>query len=120
MSDPWLFLLGTFAAYFVSWVIVESAIAQPFVERLRWRFERRWLARLESKHDDEREIQARMNSDIFNSKAAYLLSCIPCLGFWVSGAVTVLLSLAYGLDYPIVAWLAMSGIVGLIGRFDRN
>lgn len=118
MSEAWLFVLGTLAAYFVTWVTVESTIAQPIVDPVRKWLERRWIR----KHagDDEDLTYLFEHSPTWNAKLAYLLSCIPCLGFWVSGACTVLLSVAYGLDYPVVAWLAMSGIVGLIGRFDRN
>lgn len=118
MSDPWLFVLGTLASYFVTWVIVESAIAAPFVGPLRLAFERRWILRRAEPGSDE--AAAFESTENWNSKLAYLLSCIPCLGFWVSGAITVLLSVAYGSDYLLITWLAMSAIVGLIGRFDRN
>lgn len=118
MSDAWLFFLGVFASYFVTWVAVESAIAAPLVNRVRVRLERRWIAQRAAVGSPEEAQYAA--SEIWNSKLAYLLSCIPCLGFWVSGVCTVVLSVAYGLDYPVIAWLAMSGIVGLIGRFDRN
>lgn len=117
MIDVWLFVLGTLGSYFVTWVVVESAIAQPIVEPVRRRFERRWIR----KHATTRsERLAYGSTDTWNSKWAYLLSCIPCLGFWVSGAFTMLLSVVYGLNYPIFTWLAMAGVIGLIGRFDRN
>jgi hypothetical protein len=118
MNDPWVFLLGTLAAYFVTWVVVESAIAAPFVDPLRRAFERRWILRRAEPGSDE--AAAFESTENWNSKLAYLLSCIPCLGFWVSGATTVLLSVAYGADYLLISWLAMAGIIGLIGRFDRN
>lgn len=118
MNDPWLFLLGTLAAYFITWVLVESEIAAPFVDPLQRRFERRWILKRAAPGSDE--AAAFESSEKWNSKLAYLLSCIPCLGFWVSGATTVILSVAYGFDYLVITWLAMSAIVGLIGRFDRN
>lgn len=117
MSEAWLFVLGTFGAYFVCWVIVESVIAQPYVDPMRKWLERRWIRKHAATNSEQ---LAYESSETWNSKAAYLLSCIPCLGFWVSGAYTMLLSKVYGLGYPVVAWLAMAGIIGLIARFDRN
>lgn len=118
MSDAWLFTLGTLASYFVTWVVVESAIAEPIVSPVRGFFERRWILKRAALGSPK--ASALASSETWNSKLAYLLSCIPCLGFWVAGAVTMLLSVAYGLNYPILTWLAMAGVVGLIGRFDRN
>jgi hypothetical protein len=49
-----------------------------------------------------------------------MLSCPWCLGFWISGVATLLVSLAYGLDYPIITWFALSTVVGFLGRFDTE
>lgn len=118
MHEWWLVLQATLATYFVTWVVVESEIAAPFVDPLRRRFERRWiLKRAELGSDEAAAFEA---TEKWNSKLAYLLSCIPCLGFWVSGVVTVILSVVYGLDYPVITWLAMSAVVVFLGRIDSE
>ena len=110
MSEWWLVALASLAAYRVTRLVTLDKIAEPVAERIRWFFEHRW----EAKHPE-----AVPNHD-WNSKLAFLLSCPWCLGFWVSGVVTVILSVAYGLDYPVITWLAMSTIVGFLGRIDSE
>jgi hypothetical protein len=109
MSEWWLVLLATAAAYRVTRVVTTDKITEPVFERLRWTLERRWQA----KHGDGSDTD-------WNSKLAYLLSCPWCLGFWVSGVFTVILSMAYGLDYPILTWFAMSTGIGLLARIDSE
>lgn len=110
MSEWWLVALASLAAYRVTRLVTLDKIAEPVAERIRWFFERRW----EAKHPEA------VPNDEWNSKLAFLLSCPWCLGFWVSGVVTVILSVAYGLDYPVITWLAMSTIVGFLGRIDSE
>lgn len=109
MSDPWLFLLATLAAYRVTRLVTTDKIAEPVTERVRWWFENRWVA----KHGSGSE-------ENWNSKWAYMLSCPWCFGFWVSGVVSVLLSVAYGLDYLGIMWLAMSTGVGFLAKVDND
>jgi hypothetical protein len=110
VSDVLLFVLATLAAYRVTRLVTTDKIAEPLMDRIRFGLERRWYA----KHGP-------VGSDThFNSKWAYLLSCPWCLGFWVSGVMTVVLSIAYGLDYPIITWLAMSTVVGFLGGADNE
>lgn len=110
MPEWWLVALASLAAYRVTRLVTSDKITEPFFDRIRFGLERRWYA----KHGPE-------GSDThFNSKLAYLLSCPWCLGFWVCGVFTVVLSLAYGLDYPILTWLAMSTVVGFLGRIDGD
>jgi len=118
MSDWWLVLLGTLAAYRLVRVVTLDKITEPIFDRLRLWLETRWIA----KHagDDEKLAYLYGNSDEWCSKLAFMLSCPWCLGFWVSGAVTMLLSVAYGLDYPVLVWLAMSTAVGFLGRIDSE
>ena len=110
MSDPWLFILATFAAYRLTRLVTTDKITEPIFNRLRWYFERRWY--------DKRGL-AGSDSE-WNSKLAYMLSCSWCLGFWVSGAMSVVLSLVYGLDYLVIMWFAMSTGVGLLGKIGDN
>lgn len=110
MGDAWLFVLLALASYRVTRLVTTDKITEPIFDRLRFGLERRWYA----KHGPE-------GSDThFNSKLAFLLSCPWCLGFWVSGAGTLLVSLVYGLDYPVLTWLAVSTVVGLLGQLDSD
>ena len=112
MSDVVLVVVLALACYRVTRFVVKDHLAEPFFDRIRFGLERRW----HDKHDE------RGSDTHFNSKLAYLLSCPWCLGFWVSGAGSLLVSVAYGLDYLMFAllWLATSTIVGLIGRIDSD
>lgn len=110
MHDFGLFILLALACYRVTRLVTTDKITEPFFDKIRFGLERRWYA----KHGPE-------GSDThFNSKLAFLLSCPWCLGFWISGAGTLLVSLVYGLDYPILTWLATSTVVGFLGRFDSE
>jgi Protein of unknown function (DUF1360). len=120
MHDAVLFAVLALACYRVTRFVVKDTIAEPVFGRLRERLEERWIA----KHagDDENLKYLFEQTVHFNSKLAYMLSCPWCLGFWVSGAGSLLVSEAYGLDYLMFAllWLATSTIVGLIGRIDSD
>lgn len=110
MHDFALFILLALACYRVTRLVTTDKITEPIFDRLRFGLERRWYA----KHGPE-------GSDThFNSKLAFMLSCPWCLGFWISGVATLLVSLAYGLDYPIITWFALSTVVGFLGRFDTE
>jgi hypothetical protein len=110
MLEAGLFVLGALAAYRVTRLVTTDKITEPIFDKIRFGLERRWYA----KHGP-------VGSDThFNSKLAFLLSCAWCLGFWVSGVVTVILSMAYGLHYPILTWLAMSTVVGFLGNIDSE
>ena len=110
MNDVWLVVLLALACYRVTRLVTTDKITEPIFDRLRFGLERRWYA----KHGP-------VGSDThFNSKLAFMLSCPWCLGFWVSGAGTLLVSLAYGLDYPIITSFAMSTVIGFLGRFDTE
>lgn len=110
MHDLVLFILLALASYRVTRLVTTDKITEPIFDKIRFGLERRWYA----KHGP-------VGSDThFNSKLAFMLSCPWCLGFWVSGAATLLVSLAYGLDYPILTWFALSTVVGFLGRFDSE
>lgn len=116
MGDAWLFILLALACYRVTRLVTTDKITEPLFEPLRQRLEIRW----QRKHYPEYVPDAVRNSETWNSKLAFLLSCPWCLGFWVSGAGTLLVSLAYGLDYPILTWFALSTVVGFLGRIDSE
>lgn len=116
MSDVFLLLLMTLTSYRLVRVVTLDKITEPVFEPFRQRLEDRW----QRKHYPEYVPDAVRYSPTWNSKLAFMLSCPWCLGFWVCGAVTVIVSLAYGLDYPILTWLATSTIVGLIGALDSE
>lgn len=118
MSDVFLLLVMALASYRLVRVVTLDKITEPVFEPLRQWLEIRWV-RKQTKPGSDEEFDA-IESDEWNSKLAYLFSCPWCLGFWVCGAVTVIVSLAYGLDYPILTWLASSTIVGLIGALDSE
>lgn len=120
MHDAVLFVVLALACYRVTRFVVKDTIAEPIFGRLREALEYRWI-RKHTRPGSPEEFDA-IESEKFNSKAAYLLSCPWCLGFWVSGAGSLLVSMAYGLDYLMFAllWLATSTIVGLIGRIDSD
>ena len=110
MHEFLLFILLALACYRVTRLVTTDKITEPIFDKIRFGLERRWYA----KHGP-------VGSDThFNSKLAFLLSCPWCLGFWISGAGTLLVSLVYGLDYPILTWLATSTVVGFLGRFDSE
>jgi uncharacterized protein DUF1360 len=115
MHEWWLVALASLAAYRVTRLVTSDKITEPFFEKIRYTFEARWVRRQLRKGT---LTDAEAESAEWNSKLAYLLSCPWCLGFWVSGVTTVLVSMAYGLDYPILTWLAMSTVIGFLGRID--
>lgn len=118
MHDLVLFILLALASYRVTRLVTTDKITEHLFEPIRQRLEDRWIA----KHagDDENLAYLFGQSQTWNSKLAFMLSCPWCLGFWVSGAGTLLVSLAYGLDYPILTWFALSTVVGFLGRFDSE
>ena len=118
MPDWWLFILGVLAAYRVTRLVTTDKITEPIFEPIRQRLEIKWIDRHAG--DDENLSHLYGKSETWNSKLAFLLSCPWCLGFWVSGVVTVILSVAYGLHYPILTWLAMSTVVGFLGNIDSE
>lgn len=48
------------------------------------------------------------------------LDCPWCSGFWISGAVTLVLVLTTSVPLPLLWWPAMSSVVGLFGRLDSG
>jgi hypothetical protein len=116
MLEAGLLVIGALASYRITRLVTTDKITEPIFEPLRQWFEDRWIR----KHYPEYVPDAVRASDEWQSKLAFLLSCAWCLGFWVSGMVTVILSVAYGLNYPILTWLAMSTVVGFLGNIDSE
>lgn len=113
MNDLVLVVLLGLASYRVSRLVVEDQITEPLFGRVRDRLESLWIRRNTEPGTPE-ELRA-VQSELYNSRLSYMLSCYWCLGFWVSGAITVIVSLAHGLDYPVMSWLAASTMTGIIG-----
>jgi hypothetical protein len=120
MHEALIFVLLALACYRMTRFVVKDTIAEPIFGRLREALEHRWIRKHTAPGSNE-EFDA-IESEKFNSKLAYMLSCPWCLGFWVSGAGSLIVSMAYGFDYLIftLLWLAVSTIVGLIGRIDSD
>lgn len=111
VSDPWVFVLATLAAYRLTRLVTTDTITEPIFDKIRFEFERRWY----EKHGPEG------SNTHFNSRIAYMLACTWCTGFWVSGVLSVILSLVYGFDYlVIVGWFAMATGVGLLGKIGDS
>lgn len=117
MGDAGLFILLALACYRVTRLVTMDKIAEPLFEPLRQRLEDRWIRRHAKTNS---EALAYEGSTTWNSKLAFMLSCPWCLGFWMSGAGTLIVSLVYSLDYPILTWLAVSTVVGFLGRIDSE
>lgn len=47
-----------------------------------------------------------------------LVECPWCIGFWLSGLVVLVAALVGDVPLPVLAWLAVSTLVGLIGEVD--
>lgn len=118
MPEWCLVALATLAAYRVTRLVTTDKITEPIFERIREWFEHRWIRKHTAPGSDE-EFDA-VESEDFNSKLAFMLSCPWCLGFWVAGVFTVILSVVHGLDYPVITWFAMSTGIGLIARIDSE
>lgn len=104
-------VLVMLASYFVSWVIVHSKIASDLVEKWQFHWETRWV----DKHAaDELQRQRLWEVEGWNSRLAYLPTCIWCTGFWVSGAVIGVTAVFTPVpEWPLL-WLATSATVGVI------
>lgn len=117
MSELVFVVLGALAAYRLTRIITTDKITEPFFESLRYRLERRWVR---AKFRKGTITDEQVESGEWQSKLAFLLSCPWCLGFWVSAVFAVVLSVANVLDYPMLSWLAMSTLVGFLGRIDSE
>jgi hypothetical protein len=92
------------AAYYVSWLIVHAKITSKWVGRWQVFWESRW----ERRHPDAED------SEEWQSKLAYLPSCIWCAGFWVSGIMLGVTALFQPIPLFGILWLAMAAVIGLL------
>lgn len=118
VTDWFLFVLASLASYRLTRLVVKDAITLPLVQPVREWFEYRWIAKRFTPGSVAEA--AALETPEWNSRVAYLLACHWCLGFWVSGAVTVVLSLVTAVEYPVIVWLAMACATGLIGEMERD
>ena len=49
------------------------------------------------------------------ARLADFVDCPWCLGFWLTGAVTLSVDACMSVPLPVLVWLAASGIVGVVG-----
>lgn len=110
MSEALTILLLPLAAYYVSWVIVHSKIASKYVGRWQVFWENRWINR----HPDEPE------SDEWQSKLAYLPTCIWCTGFWVSGWMMFITMFFTPVPLWGLFWLANAAVIGIIDSLTHR
>lgn len=84
------FIQISLASCYVVYVITRSDF--PLVEWMRVKVFERWEE---------------------GSVPAYLATCPWCVGFYVSGLVTLLTDVFVGVPAPFLVWLASAGVVGL-------
>jgi hypothetical protein len=121
MPEALVVLLLPPAAYYVSWVIVHSKIADPIVGRWMAYWETRWI-RKNTEPGSRAEFHA-VETEVWNSKLAYLPSCIWCTGFWVSlFTVAVVLPFTSITIWPLwpLILLYMSALIGIIDSLTHR
>jgi uncharacterized protein DUF1360 len=101
------------ASFYVTWLVVRSRIAAPFVEKWQYRWEERWINH-ETTDQSERE---QLWEGEWNSKLAYLPTCAWCTGYWVT--LTLIIVTMPSTDVPIwPVWplylLATTAFVGIM------
>lgn len=121
MLKALVIVLLPLAAYYVTWLITHSKIADPIVTRWQAYWEFRWI----QKHtmpgsDAEREA---VESDGWNSKLAYLVTCAWCTGYWVS--LVFITSVMPSTDIPVwpfwpLILLASAAVIGIIDSLTHR
>lgn len=107
--------LTALAAYRVTRLLVADSIADPWREQLfnRWppsweRSRTRWVP------EQQRHVYRADDDRVPVVRAAKLLDCPWCMGFWVcAAAVTIMRP-----RRPVLTTLALSTVVGMIGAVD--
>jgi hypothetical protein len=108
------------AAYYVTWLITHSKIADPIMTRWQAYWERRWITK-HAKNEHEAAVLAAGTE--WNSKLAYLVTCPWCTGYWVSlGFVLAVLPFT---DLPVwplwpLILLYMSALIGIIDSLTHR
>jgi hypothetical protein len=110
MVDALVVLLLPLAAYYVSWLVVHSKIASGYVARWQIFWERRWVDR----HPDAPDSQE------WQSRLAYLPSCIWCTGFWVSGSLLGITAMFQPVPLWGLLWLATAAVIGIIDSLTHR
>lgn len=113
LSDVVTFIIVVLAAHRITVVITSDRITSSVV----WAWQNFWERRFIKKHArNDLEVLAYQNSEEWNSNLAYLVTCPWCVGFWVSGALMLASSPYIEYPLPLLFWLAMSSMVGLIAQ----
>ena len=111
MSEVVILILSALAGYRLTRLVTTDRLFSGVFGRLREWYERRW----ERRHGLE-----DIESESWQSFGAYFLSCAWCVGFWISGAITLVMWRVADMDYPVLMWLAVSTLVGLLGELERE
>lgn len=121
MGDVLTVALLPLAAYYVTWLITHSKIADPIVTRWQAYWEFRWIRKHTTPGSDAERNAAE--SDGWNSKLAYVVTCPWCTGYWVSlGFVLAVLPFT---DIPVwpfwsLILLYMSALIGIIDSLTHR
>jgi len=117
MSDAIMLLGFPLAAYYITWVIVHSSIAEPIVQRWQFHWEERWIRR---RAGDDEELAAQLWEDDWHSRLAYLPTCAWCTGFWVSGALLAVTILFVTVPLWWLFWLGTCGFIGVVDSLTHR
>jgi hypothetical protein len=119
-----LLVIGALAVYRAWRFVARDAITQRWREALYDRFPpsyQRSLARSEWNSKMHEVVMHTRPSNRSHPKVSWVtasLACPWCLGTWLSAALTAAVDASFGLTWPILWWLALSALVGLLGRAD--
>lgn len=106
--------LTALAAYRLTRLVTTDTIVTPWREQVfnRWppTFDRsrlRWTS-------EQRHVFRAADDSVPVAHWAKLLDCPWCAGFWITGAAV----LATRCPRPLLSWLGLSTVVGMIGMVD--
>jgi hypothetical protein len=60
------------------------------------------------------------DSEYWQSRLAYLLSCMWCMSVWVSGLIVLGTMIFVSVPLPVLVWLASSGATGFLDKFGQR
>lgn len=108
MREVLIVLLVMLATHRLTYLVVADRITRGPREFVQNWAEARWY----EAHSSAPE------SDEWQSKLAYLLSCPWCASIWVGGLVTLSAMWTVGVTAPLLVWLASSSVTGLLWKSE--